>query len=230
MTAPTELVIFDCDGVLVDSERLAIDIDVRICHEYGYEITREEIVDRFLGRRAGLLWEALEEHIGRNLTDAERARNHQEFRDVYEHELTAVPGVVEALDELPQQLAVASSSTPEGLRWKLGLCGLLDRFGSHIYSGDQVEHGKPAPDLFLFTASQVGVDPSRCVVVEDSEHGVNAARAAGMHVFAFATPILPVERLAGPDTTIFYDMRQLPQLIAARQPANASRAESAVLD
>jgi HAD superfamily hydrolase (TIGR01509 family) len=212
--AETELVIFDCDGVLVDSERLAIDIDVRLCREYGFEITHQEVIDRFLGRRAGLVWEALEEHLGRELTAEEQAYHAKEFWDVYQHRLTAVPGVTEAVDALDYKLCVASSSTPTGLRRKLEHCGLLSRFEPHVFSGDQVEHGKPAPDLFLFAAAQVGVDPARSVVVEDSEHGVNAARAAGMHVFAFVTGMIPVERLDGPGTTLFDDMGQLPQLIA----------------
>jgi HAD superfamily hydrolase (TIGR01509 family) len=213
--ASTELVIFDCDGVLVDSERLSVALDVRLCAEYGYEISRQEVIDRFLGRRAGLIWEALEDYLGRALTDAERAYHARVFREVFDEQLTAVPGVTEAVDALDYKLCVASSSTPTALRHKLELCGLLSRFEPDVFSGDQVKHGKPAPDLFLFAADQVGVDPARSVVVEDSEHGINAARAAGMHVFAFVTGMIPVERLDGPSTTLFHEMTQLPQLIAA---------------
>jgi HAD superfamily hydrolase (TIGR01509 family) len=215
VSAETELVIFDCDGVLVDSERLVIDVDIRLCHEFGYEITRQEIIDRFLGRRAGLLWEELEAQIGRTLTPEEHAYITQTIWDVFDDQLIPVPGVTDAIDALNHKLCVASSSTPNALRHKLEHCGLLSRFDPHIFSGDQVEHGKPAPDLFLFAADQVGIPAERCVVVEDSIHGANAARAAGMHVFAYVTGMVAEERLDGPATTLFSDMDQLPGLISA---------------
>jgi beta-phosphoglucomutase-like phosphatase (HAD superfamily) len=90
---------------------------------------------------------------------------------------------------------------------------LLDRFGDRIFSGEDVEHGKPAPDLFLHAADVMGVEPSRCVVIEDSRHGVAAARAAGMHVFAYAGAVTPAAALEGPATTVFDHMRTLPALL-----------------
>ena len=111
---------------------------------------------------------------------------------------------------------VASSSEPDRLRHKLRLVGLYDRFAGRIFSAIQVANGKPAPDLFLFAAQRMGVTPEACVVVEDSRHGVVAARAAGMDVFAFTGSVTPAPVLAGERTTVFDDMRRLPALLADR--------------
>jgi beta-phosphoglucomutase-like phosphatase (HAD superfamily) len=100
----------------------------------------------------------------------------------------------------------------------LGKTGLLPRFQGRIYSATEVANGKPAPDLFLHAAASLNTAPERCAVVEDSAYGVQAARAAGMHVFAYAGGVTPAARLAGPGTTVFSDMRQLPELIAAGRP------------
>lgn len=99
------------------------------------------------------------------------------------------------------------------MRHTLGLTGLYDLFDGRIFSATEVEHGKPAPDLFLHAAASIGVDPSRCVVVEDSRYGVEAARAAGMRALGFYGGLTPREWLEGPDTYVFDDMRELPALL-----------------
>jgi beta-phosphoglucomutase-like phosphatase (HAD superfamily) len=108
---------------------------------------------------------------------------------------------------------VASSSSHARLRFTLGLTGLYERFAGRIFSVEDVSRGKPAPDLFLHAAAQMGAAPTRCVVVEDSRYGVQAARAAGMRVLAYASGLTPVTALEGPDTVVFGDMRELPGLI-----------------
>jgi beta-phosphoglucomutase-like phosphatase (HAD superfamily) len=111
---------------------------------------------------------------------------------------------------------VASSSEPDRLDYKLKRTGLYDRFAGRIFSASEVEHGKPAPDLFLHAARQMGVCPAECAVVEDSQYGVQAARAAGMVAFGYAGSVTPARMLEGPGTTVFDDMRELPRLLESR--------------
>jgi beta-phosphoglucomutase-like phosphatase (HAD superfamily) len=125
----------------------------------------------------------------------------------------------ETLAKLTQRICVASSGTPTRIVSSLTTTGLIERFGSHLFSASQVEHGKPAPDLFLFAASQMGVAPSRCLVIEDSLPGVRAARAAGMAVLGFhggahCSPATAAVLQAAGATATFGYMRDLPGLIA----------------
>lgn len=132
-------------------------------------------------------------------------------------ELTAVPGIVDALDALTHlPTCVASSGSHDKMRFTLGMTGLYQRFEGSIFSATEVEHGKPAPDLFLHAAQQMGVAPAACAVVEDSQYGLQAARAAGMRAFAYAGGMTPAHRLEGPGTVIFDDMRELPGLLTGQ--------------
>jgi HAD superfamily hydrolase (TIGR01509 family) len=128
----------------------------------------------------------------------------------FEAELEPVAGVVEALDAIDLESCVASSGPPEKIRWTLGHTGLLDRFDDRIFSATEVEHGKPAPDLFLHAAARMGWDPAECAVVEDSPAGVEAALAAGMTALGYAG-WTPAERLDG--ARVFTDMAELPALL-----------------
>jgi HAD superfamily hydrolase (TIGR01509 family) len=214
MTRAIELVIFDCDGVLVDSERLAVRVDVRVLAELGWPLTEREIIERFVGRSDAFMKAEIEAHLGRPLApDWEDAFQHL-YREAFAAELTPVPGVVEALDRITLPTCVASSGTHDKMRYTLGLTGLYDRFAGHIFSVSEVAHGKPAPDLFLHAARQMGVEPAACVVVEDSRHGVAAARAAGMLALGYAGGLTSAEHLRGPGTVVFSDMRDLPSLLA----------------
>lgn len=139
------------------------------------------------------------------------------YRDAFERELRPVPGIQETLDHLEIPTCVASSGTHEKMRRTLGMTGLWERFTGRIFSATQVRNGKPAPDLFLLAAATAGVTPSSCAVVEDSVHGVNAARAAGMHVFAYAGGVTCARHLEGDGTTVFEDIRELPHLLEAGQ-------------
>jgi HAD superfamily hydrolase (TIGR01509 family) len=210
----TDLVIFDCDGVLVDSEPIAIRIDVEMFAELGIEISEQEVIDRFVGRSPEVLAHAVEEHLGHPPPDGWEERGEQRLRRAFEAELQPVAGITDALERISLPACVASSSPPERLRFKLELTGLYERFAGRIFSAVEVANGKPAPDLFLHAAQQMGVDPTGCVVVEDSRYGVQAARAAGMDVLGYAGGLTAADVLAGPRTIVFDDMRSLPGLLS----------------
>jgi HAD superfamily hydrolase (TIGR01509 family) len=212
---PLELVIFDCDGVLIDSERLAVRIDVRVLAELGWALTEQEVIERFVGRSHTYFVGEIEAFLGRPLAADWEAPYQQLYRDVYAAELTPIDGIIEALDQITLSTCVASSSTHERLRYTLGLTGLYDRFAGRIFSATEVARGKPAPDLFLHAAKRMGVEPGACVVVEDSRYGVEAARAAGMPVLGYAGGLTSAEALRGPGTVVFDSMRDLPRLLAA---------------
>jgi HAD superfamily hydrolase (TIGR01509 family) len=211
--ASVELVIFDCDGVLVDSERLAIKVDVQVLRELGWPLSEAEVIERFVGRSDRDVQAAIEAHLGRRLPAGWAPRLQRLYRQVFAAELAPVPGVPDALEQISERSCVASSATHEHLRYTLGLTGLYERFAGRIFSSEDVAAGKPAPDLFLYAAERMGSAPGGCVVVEDSRSGVAAARAAGMRVLAFAGGLTPAELLDGPDTIVFTDMRDLPELL-----------------
>ncbi len=203
-----DLVIFDCDGVLVDSERLAVRTEARILAGLGWPLTEADIVDRFVGRSAPYMQGEIERHLGRSIDRESEFEVH--YREVFERELVAVPGIVEVLDAIRTPVCVASSGSHDKMRFTLGRTGLFDRFDGRIFSADQVAHGKPAPDVFLFAADRMGARPERCAVVEDSVSGVRAGLAAGMAVFAFAGGVTPSDQLAIDGAVVFHDMRELP--------------------
>ena len=212
---PLELVIFDCDGVLVDSESIASELEVEMFAEIGMPMAAEEIRERFLGRSAAYANAAIVEHLGA-LPDGWEARWERRYYEALEAELRPIEGVADALDRIAEPTCVASSSRMKSIVLKLGLCGLAERFGDRVFSAEQVSQGKPAPDLFLLAAARLGADPSRCAVIEDSPVGVLAGRAAGMRTFAYAGAVtVPRERLDGPGTIVFDDMRLLPGLLDA---------------
>ncbi|WP_328315753.1 HAD family hydrolase [Streptomyces sp. NBC_00388] len=214
MIKPVELVIFDCDGVLVDSERIAVRVDAMSLAALGWPLGEAEVVERFVGRSHADMIRDIEKHLGRRLPDGWEAEQRELYREAMEAELTAVDGVVEALDEILLPTCVASSSGHDSLRHTLGLTGLYSRFEGRIHSAAEVAAGKPAPDLFLHAARNMGFAPEVCAVVEDSRYGVQAARAAGMRAFGYCGGLTPAEWLQGPGTVVFDDMRELPGLIS----------------
>jgi HAD superfamily hydrolase (TIGR01509 family) len=216
LAAPFDLVILDCDGVLVDSERIAVRLDVEILGELGWALTEAEVIERFVGISEADMLRQIEEHLGRRLPAAWDEKFHPRYRAAFEAELAPVEGVVEALDAIAAPTCVASSGTHERIRFSLGLTGMLERFDGRIFSATDVERGKPAPDLFLHAARTLGADPSRCAVIEDSPFGVAAARAAGMRAFGYVGGLTSAERLEGHGTVVFDDMRDLPGLLDER--------------
>jgi HAD superfamily hydrolase (TIGR01509 family) len=208
-----DLVIWDCDGVLIDSERLAVRTESQILTELGWPLSEADVIDRFVGRSSVYMQSVVEEQIGRAVDW------HGEFerrvRDVCERELVPVQGVVQALDEIDLPSCVASSSSHAMLNFKLGLTGLAERFTGRIFSAEDVVHGKPDPAVFLFAANALGVRPDRCAVIEDSVSGVEAGVAAGMTVFAFSGGVTTAEKLRRDGVTVFEAMHLLPTLLRA---------------
>ncbi len=209
------LVLFDCDGVLVDSERLVVDIDVLAVRQLGWEITRDEVIELFVGRSEADMRTALEEHIGRSLSPEWDAAWEAEYRRVLDEDLEAVPGVADAVRAIAvagYATCVASSGSHEKMSRTLAKTGLWDAFADRLFSATEVKNGKPAPDLFLHAATRMGFEPARCLVVEDSRHGVAGAHAAGMAVVGFAGGITPEHQLSSADRVIT-DMADLPGVV-----------------
>jgi HAD superfamily hydrolase (TIGR01509 family) len=207
------LVILDCDGVLVDSERIAVRVDAIVLARLGWPLTEAEIVERFVGRTDDYVREAIADHLGRPLAADWDAEYAPLYREAFDAGLAPVDGIVEALDRIRTPTCVASSGSHDKMRYTLGKTGLYERFTGRIFSASEVARGKPAPDLFLHAAAKMGVAPADCAVVEDSRFGVEAARAAGMRAFGYAGGVTPASRLHGPGTIVFQDMRELPRLL-----------------
>jgi HAD superfamily hydrolase (TIGR01509 family) len=180
-------VIFDCDGVLVDSEKLALEVELEVLAELGLTFDRDDYVLRFMGLSNDAFHAAMDEdgqkRLGRSI--AGEVRGSERLRAVMLAHLTEVPGAVEAVTALRLPKAIASSGSREGLERKLRQTGLWEHFAPHVYSADHVTHAKPAPDLFLHAAAALGIAPADCLVLEDSVNGVIGAKAAGMTVWGF---------------------------------------------
>ncbi|GHJ42690.1 haloacid dehalogenase [Catellatospora sp. TT07R-123] len=209
-------VVFDCDGVLVDSERINNEVFAQLATRAGVPTTFAQSVARHMGRATAECVADLEADLGRPL-DFDLATE-------YEHEvlarqadgLTAVDGVRDLLDLLRDAgipVCVASSGTPREIAFRLGRTGLDGYFGQHCYSASMVARGKPEPDLFLLAAAGIGVDPGACALIEDSPFGVRGGNAAGMTVVGFAALASPeVLSAAGADHVVTA-MAQVPPLL-----------------
>jgi HAD superfamily hydrolase (TIGR01509 family) len=186
---PISAIIFDCDGVLVDSEILAHEIETKVLGDIGLTYDRREFTARFMGMSDAAFWDALEkdglERLGRSITAELRGPMKELMREAVLTRLTEVPGALRAIASVRHAKAVASSSTKQGLEIKLKMVGHWDHFAPHVYSAEHVTHAKPAPDLFLHAAAQLEIAPDTCLVLEDSINGVTAGRAAGMRVWGF---------------------------------------------
>lgn len=204
-----ELVIFDCDGVLVDSEILVIDIERQMLAELGVHMTAEEINRRFTGRSDASMHAELSRELGIDLGEKFSARRTERVWAAFDSSLHPVAGMPDVLAELGLPRCVASSSVPARIERSLTVTGLIGHFDGRLYSATMVERGKPAPDLFLYAAERCGVPPERCLVVEDSPYGVAGAVAAGMRAVGFtaAGHNLPdaAERLAAAGAEIVVD-------------------------
>ena len=224
MNSAPDLVIFDCDGVLVDSEPIFNRAHADILSQCGYRITPRSIGDRFCGISDAEMLAAIEREWGRPLP-ADYTERVAALTDAScAAELATFPGIREALDRIQARICVASSSTPERVRKSLAIVGLLDRFEPNIFSAVMVARGKPAPDLFLFAAREMNADPARAVVIEDSVPGVRAAASANMAVIGFCGGS---HCPAGHDrilrrngaATVIADFRDLPATIETASPA-----------
>jgi HAD superfamily hydrolase (TIGR01509 family) len=216
---PVDLVIFDCDGVLVDSEVISCRVHAEVLTQHGYPITAEQVSSRFMGRSALDAHGEVERELGRALPDGFEELRKQAVLDALATSLVPIPHIHAALDTIAVPVCVASSGFPSKIVQSLTNTRLHPRFAPNIFSASQVERGKPAPDLFLFAAGQMQVSPERCLVIEDSIPGITGALAAGMAVLGFhggghCGPGYADRLLAAGAILTFDDMRQLPGLIA----------------
>ncbi|MGH9081312.1 MAG: HAD family hydrolase [Acidimicrobiales bacterium] len=199
-TASVQLVIFDNDGVVVDSELLANGVLSDLLTEQGHPTSLDESIDTYMGGTLERVRAVIKERSGRDLPADFDESYHRRLFDAYARDLKPVRGIKSVLDALELPFCLASSGSRDRIVRSLALVGLLDYFTNRIFSAEEVAHGKPAPDLFLHAASTMGVPAPRCAVVEDSPNGVAAARAAGMTVFGYAG-LTPADRLQGADAT-----------------------------
>ncbi len=217
-----DLVLFDCDGVLVDTETLQVAIESRTITDLGWAMDQDEVVRRWLGRSHAAQMDEITERLG-----GEVARRYEELataavNEAFETDLVEVEGIgalVATLEEAGVATCVASSGSHARMERTLGLTGLLPRFTGRLFSATEVEHGKPAPDLFLHAAERMGADPARCVVVEDSPYGVRGAVAAGMRVLGYGGGLVAADVLEEAGAEVFGHMREVPALLGLTGPS-----------
>jgi HAD superfamily hydrolase (TIGR01509 family) len=218
LAANVDLVIFDCDGVLVDSEVISCHAHADTLTRHGYRITADQVRERFLGLSDRQARRIIEAETGRRLPDDFESEVKAATLQFYAGDLLAIAHVGATIAAIGRPTCVASSGTHEKIRHGLRCAGLYDLLAPHIFSASEVERGKPAPDLFLFAAARMQASPERCLVIEDSVPGVTGAVAAGMTALGFhgGSHCRPGDgdtlRAAGA-VAAFADMRQLPDLI-----------------
>jgi HAD superfamily hydrolase (TIGR01509 family) len=209
----SDLVIFDCESVLIDSDRISLRVQAEMLCELGVPTSYDACVRDFLRIGMPATLAAITARLGRPVPPSWINELDRAVLNAFTHELTPTPGIVEALNQITVPTCIASSGSHDKMRFTLGLTDLYRRFDGRIYSGDEVEHGKPAPDLFLYAARSMTTAAAGCVVVEDNPSGVQAAKAAGMRVLGYASTT-PKEWLHHADV-VFTDMADLPALIAS---------------
>ncbi|MER9329365.1 HAD family hydrolase [Mesorhizobium sp. M0152] len=215
-----DLVIFDCDGVLVDSEALSVSALLGMIELAGGSVGEDAAYEHFLGKSMKSVREILARDFGLEISDQHLTAMRVDLMRKFREELKPIPGVKQMLPKLGLPFCVASSGTLERIRYALDVTGLLGLMEPHLFSAAMVPRGKPAPDLFLHAAAAMRAHPRKCLVIEDSPAGVAAARAADMRVFAFTggthagNPALKARLASSEPDFIFADMLQLPDLIA----------------
>jgi HAD superfamily hydrolase (TIGR01509 family) len=184
MTAPS-LFIFDCDGVLIDSEVISARQLIEELKGYGVDMDMTFVSRHFLGRSYPVVLKEVRERWGVQLPDRFEADYRARLLAAFERDLKVMPGVVETLHTLAIPYCLATSSSPERMRKSLEITGLTSLFEGLTFTASEVARGKPAPDLFLHAAARMGADPAACIVLEDSLNGIRAGLAAGMQVWRF---------------------------------------------
>lgn len=192
-----DLIIFDCDGVLIDSEIISARMLIAELATQGVAIDLDYVARHFLGRSYPTVLKQIRAEFGLDLPEDFEARYRERLLAAFEHDLQVMPGVAEVLDRLALPWCVATSSSRLRAERSLAIAGLSGRVGARLFTASQVERGKPAPDLFLLAAAEMGVAPARCLVIEDSLNGIRAGLAAGMEVWRFTGG----SHLAGRDLT-----------------------------
>jgi HAD superfamily hydrolase (TIGR01509 family) len=208
-----KLIIFDCDGVLVDSERITNQVFVEMLNELELPLTLEDMFEQFVGHSMSQCLDKITSMLGGPLPAEFLPDYRARTKNALESGLLPVPGIEDALDKLALPTCVASSGDHEKMRTTLGVTGLLRRFDGRIFSVTEVANPKPAPDIFLHAAKKLNASPADCVVVEDTPTGVVSAVAAGMTVLGYCG-LTPAHRLrAAGAHQVFDSMGALPGLI-----------------
>ena len=180
-----DLVIFDCDGVLIDSEIISAKMLVDELARLGVAIDLDYVARHFLGRSYPTVMQQIREEFGLNLPEAFEEQYRNRLLAAFERDLTIMPGIAEVIGALAVPYCIATSSSPRRARRSLEIVAFPGLEETPLFTASMVEHGKPAPDLFLLAAKKMGVKPRDCLVIEDSLNGIRAARAAGMEVLRF---------------------------------------------
>jgi HAD superfamily hydrolase (TIGR01509 family) len=215
ISAPPQLVIFDCDGVLVDSEPIAARLTAESVSELGWAMSAELAKAEFLGDTHANIVRRIEQKLGRSVPADWAARSQSRLFAALERELSPVAGVKSAIERLTAAgvtLAVASQGSHQKMQLTLGVTGLLPFFEGRIFSAAQVAHPKPAPDLFLLAASTLAFEPEQCAVIEDSTRGVKAALAAGMRVLGY-TASVGAAAMQAAGAELIDDLAQIPDAL-----------------
>lgn len=214
MMMPPDMVIFDCDGVVVDSEPTTARVLISNLSRYGLLLTPQQLSEMFLGGTMMRIEEQAKA-MGAKLPDTWLDDTYTEVFAALAEEVEPIPGIVGVLDVLAAAnipVAIGSNGPHRKMHITLSRTGLAHRFGRHVYSREDVERPKPAPDVYLKAAREAGVPPDRCVVIEDSANGAKAAKAANMHCLGFAADTAP-ERLTPVVDDVFRSMSELPALL-----------------
>ena len=210
-----DLIIFDCDGVLVDSEPIANRILAESLQETGFPVSYATCVRDYVGLSLGSCFALIEEQFGKPVPDGFENKLQRRTFAAFENELRAIEGIDAAVDAIRgagARVCVASSGDHEKMQVTLGITGLWELFAPDIFSATEVARGKPHPDLFLHAAERMGVMPQACAVIEDSPYGIRAAKAAGMTAFGYVGGEL-AKALSAEGAVEFDHMERLPQLL-----------------
>jgi HAD superfamily hydrolase (TIGR01509 family) len=215
------LLIFDCDGVLVDSEPISFAVLRDTLTDAGVELSESHAYQQFLGKSMASITRMVADEFEIALSEEHIEAMRTQLFARFQAELQPVPGIADVLSHLDRPHCVASSSQMERIRLSLRKTGLIDFFEPNIFSATMVKKGKPEPDLFFHAAEAMGFEPSRCIVIEDSPAGIQAAHSAGMKVFAFTggshATLSNLHEIVAElkPTVIFDDMKSLPGLVDA---------------
>jgi HAD superfamily hydrolase (TIGR01509 family) len=207
------LVIFDCDGVLVDSERIANTIFLEMLKEIGLFLTLEDMFNIFVGKSTAMCVEIVKNMLGKAPPDNFVTEFKQRTMQAFMTDLQPVQGIHDVLSKLKLAYCVASNSDHKWLQKALDQTNLLPYFSGKIFSATEVARSKPHPDVFLYAAAKMGFSPKGCVVIEDTPTGVTAGVDAGMTVFGYAELMNPEKLRAVGVSVVFDDMKLLPQLL-----------------
>lgn len=204
-----ELLIFDCDGVLVDSERVSNTVFLEMLAELGVEMSETQLIQDYVGMTMKTCLQLISQRYGLEFPESFKHELDKRMGEVYQEKLTAMPGVQGVIENLSIPFCLASNSTPDKIAFMLKLVGLYDFFHGRIYSGTQVAKPKPAPDVYLLAASASGVRAEHCLVIEDTPTGIRAAKSAGMTVLGYAGLFEASQLLAAGADAVFDDMHTL---------------------